>query len=563
MGSSIINVPITIKDRMVGFVMNARIWLFADHIYNPSYWLILKREGFSGNINFNSVELSYELVQFDRDALTEIYRIHHGEFPNPGIGSQLLPEVEHLILSGRVKVFVLELDLLTRVGDPYDPLMNESQGFYDSGEPVLATRNQLAEELGRVIGTRWLGKDSADQLHWDRSVIIREMVERYDEGAAVVDTVIDVIVGLWEIGVFAVKLVGSIVEFQLDIVGKAVTGDFEGIKDQLLQLGIDTVNSVQDAITKAKQGYDILQRLNKDPQSQALLYDFFDSLYQSIHYRDTRTIGIRIISAVGIEVLIALATAGAGNVARVAASSAAKTVNAARGSAAVARNIGPFTAKSIDLMGDLAKLLKSNTKIPDEHLDLPPVEPMKIPESGKPKGSNNLNPANELNNVPSSGIPTGVTFEGTIHRATNPKYADDAWRIHAGNISANHRYSSPGRGALYSGTSPDAVLGELKHYNVSSDNVVFLEKQVSIDNILDLTNPTVRKQLDIDLEDLTRNTQDSFDLSKTVGNTNNDYFFTHSLGDFSQSRYNGVLTPSAREPGTSHLILFKGLKDGL
>ncbi|GAB1263393.1 hypothetical protein [Aurantivibrio infirmus] len=441
MGSSIINVPITIKDRMVGFVMNARIWLFADHIYNPSYWLILKREGFSGNINFNSVELSYELVQFDRDALTEIYRIHHGEFPNPGIGSQLLPEVEHLILSGRVKVFVLELDLLTRVGDPCDPLMNESQGFYDSGDPVLATRNQLAEELGRVIGTRWLGKDSADQLHWDRSVIIREMVERYDEGVAVVDTVIDVIVGLWEIGVFAVKLVGSIVEFQLDIVGKAVTGDFEGIKDQLLQLGIDTVNSVQDAITKAKQGYDILQRLNKDPQSQALLYDFFDSLYQSIHYRDTRTIGIRIISAVGIEVLIALATAGAGNVARVAASSAAKTVNAARGSAAVARNIGPFTAKSIDLMGDLAKLLKSNTKIPDEHLDLPPVEPMKIPESGKLGASKDRDEVSDRNFPDLDPVTRRTFLDG---KATHIILDEplEVQRFHGGGSSTKGRFAT-------------------------------------------------------------------------------------------------------------------------
>ncbi|MEO0575474.1 MAG: RES family NAD+ phosphorylase, partial [Pseudomonadota bacterium] len=166
--------------------------------------------------------------------------------------------------------------------------------------------------------------------------------------------------------------------------------------------------------------------------------------------------------------------------------------------------------------------------------------------------------------VPNSrGIPEGITYEGTIHRATNPKYADDAWRIHAGNVSANHRYSSPGRGALYSGTSPEAVLGELRHYNTNLDNVVFLEKQVSVDNVLDLTNPSVRKQLDIDLGDLTRSSQDSFDLSRTLGNTNNDYFYTHSLGDFAQPRYNGILVPSARESGTSHLILFESLKDGL
>ncbi len=94
--------------------------------------------------------------------------------------------------------------------------------------------------------------------------------------------------------------------------------------------------------------------------------------------------------------------------------------------------------------------------------------------------------------------PRGGTYEGPIHRATNPKYADDAWRIHAGNTGANHRYSSPGRGALYSGKSPEAVLGELKHYNSDLDSVVFLEQKVSVDNVLDLTNPSVRSQPDVD-----------------------------------------------------------------
>lgn len=131
-------------------------------------------------------------------------------------------------------------------------------------------------------------------------------------------------------------------------------------------------------------------------------------------------------------------------------------------------------------------------------------------------------------------------------------------------ISANHRYSSPGRGALYSGTSPETVLGELKHYNANIDNVVFLERQVSVDNVLDLTSPSVRNQLGVDLNDLTRGSQDSFDLYRTIGNTNNDYFITHSLGDLAQPRYNGILVPSARESETSHLILFESLKkDGL
>ena len=196
----------------------------------------------------------------------------------------------------------------------------------------------------------------------------------------------------------------------------------------------------------------------------------------------------------------------------------------------------------------------------------PMAPPSPLPESPpdpKPLLSSREKEDNE-SEVPNSDILEGITFEGTIYRATNPKYADDAWRIHAGNISANHRYSSPGRGALYSGTSPEAVLGELKHYNANLDNVVFLEHQVNVDNILDLTNPSIRNQLGVDLSDLTRGSQDSFDLHRTIGDPNNDYFITHSLGDFAQPRYKGILAPSAREPGTSHLILFESLKkDGL
>jgi len=139
------------------------------------------------------------------------------------------------------------------------------------------------------------------------------------------------------------------------------------------------------------------------------------------------------------------------------------------------------------------------------------------------------------------GLPQGIRFEGEIFRAVNPKYADGAWDINRFNIGANHRYSGPGRGALYSGTSRDAVLGELRHYGVDPDAAAWLSREVSVDNILDLTNPSVRRQLGIDLSDI----------------TGDSYFIPQALGDFSRGRYNGLLVPSARQPGTSHLILLE------
>ena len=137
-------------------------------------------------------------------------------------------------------------------------------------------------------------------------------------------------------------------------------------------------------------------------------------------------------------------------------------------------------------------------------------------------------------------IPVGITYNGTVFRSVNPNYIDSAWTIGAHNIEASYRYSSIGRGALYTSTSEAAMLAEMKHYGIDMATRSVINKEVSISNILDLTNPTVRDQLGIKLGQI----------------TSDDYFLTHALGDFARSRYNGILAPSAREAGTSNLILF-------
>lgn len=134
----------------------------------------------------------------------------------------------------------------------------------------------------------------------------------------------------------------------------------------------------------------------------------------------------------------------------------------------------------------------------------------------------------------------GITFEGTVHRAIKPKYVGKAWDIHAANIGASHRYSDVGRGAFYAGTSERAVIGELKHYGYDPGNMAWVSKNVKVENVLDLTNPKVRQQLGVSYGEL----------------TGDSYFMTHALGDFARTRYSGLLVPSARAPGTSHLIIF-------
>jgi len=138
------------------------------------------------------------------------------------------------------------------------------------------------------------------------------------------------------------------------------------------------------------------------------------------------------------------------------------------------------------------------------------------------------------------GLPKGITFDGQIYRAVNSKNIDGALTIHPSNVAANHRYSAPGSGALYAATSPEALHGEMKHYGMDPQDVQIVTRSTKVENILDLTNPEVRRQLGISLDDL----------------QGESYSMTQSIGAWARKNYSGILAPSARAKGTSNLILF-------
>ena len=112
--------------------------------------------------------------------------------------------------------------------------------------------------------------------------------------------------------------------------------------------------------------------------------------------------------------------------------------------------------------------------------------------------------------------------------------------ITARNIAADHRYSAIGRGAIYASTSQSVVAAEMQYYGLALATRSIVSAEVSIGDILDLTDPLVRDQLGITLEQI----------------TGNDYALTQALGDFARTRYNGILVPSARLRGGVNLVLF-------
>jgi RES domain-containing protein len=140
--------------------------------------------------------------------------------------------------------------------------------------------------------------------------------------------------------------------------------------------------------------------------------------------------------------------------------------------------------------------------------------------------------------------PKGVEFQGTIFRLENPSRVNTTFDAHAGNLAADHRYSGPGQGAIYGATSPETAFAEIEHYGLVADRVP-VSKTVKFENVLDLTNPAVRRQINVKLDQI----------------TGDSYKLTQKVGDWARTNgYDGILAPSARDSNGSNLIIFPGDK---
>ena len=138
--------------------------------------------------------------------------------------------------------------------------------------------------------------------------------------------------------------------------------------------------------------------------------------------------------------------------------------------------------------------------------------------------------------------PTGIQYEGKVYRLEDPSRVETTFDVHPGNVAANHRYSGPGEGAVYGATSPETALAEVNHYGLA-DGRVSVSKDVSLQNVLDLTDPSTRQQLNITSESI----------------TSDSYSTTQQIGSFARTNgYDGILAPSARNPAGSNLIIFPG-----
>jgi filamentous hemagglutinin len=147
-----------------------------------------------------------------------------------------------------------------------------------------------------------------------------------------------------------------------------------------------------------------------------------------------------------------------------------------------------------------------------------------------------------------------IAFDGRVYRFTDPKYASTTWEIHPGNINSPMRYSEPGVGSIYSGTSVQTSAAEVRSYADAAQPFTpkaLVAGNVQIDGILDLTNPAAQKALGV--------TRDQI-LQSSHG-ANGAYTQTQRIAEWARGQgYNGILAPSAQNQSGTNLITFDNTK---
>ncbi len=161
--------------------------------------------------------------------------------------------------------------------------------------------------------------------------------------------------------------------------------------------------------------------------------------------------------------------------------------------------------------------------------------------------------------------PDGVTFEGSLYRNVGTK--PDGTPVNPLEISdftksQNYRYTQNGQNGLYFASNQHVMEGEMGAYGsnpYADDRTTYRYDNVTLDNMLDLTNPNTRTELDVKLSDLISSDYKNYTTTITSPAV------THSMGNFAaKNGYRGLIVPSARADGGINIVIFdpKGIDFG-
>lgn len=397
---------------LLGFQLGEEFWIFAAQDFQPSTFLLFKRQGFAGDpsIFTFSTDLDWILEEFDDGQILDLYRLSGREIESHWLFGSTEDDLRDLIMSGVLRAFKLDEQTARRMSNINDTIYSDTTGYEPSeSSPINALRTQLADKFAKDLEEFWIGKDKADKLHWDKNAIHRELVEAVDTGAEAVDFAYDTIVGILDLLIFAIEVTAEVVvaHAQVKMLAKRafanyVMGNQEAARKDLEAIGIRVdgwMKSAETVAAKMQQGLDFFNLIMNDPLTCQLLIDYLEARYESLPFRDSRTLPTQLALEVGVEVLLAFASGGGGTLAKVSAK-AGKAFSAGAAKAAKLSRIGPFTLEMIDLMCDMARLMRKAEMKADEVVEEVRVYPdgqrSSTPDSSR---RNLLDQPRDLSNV--------------------------------------------------------------------------------------------------------------------------------------------------------------------
>ena len=148
---------------------------------------------------------------------------------------------------------------------------------------------------------------------------------------------------------------------------------------------------------------------------------------------------------------------------------------------------------------------------------------------------------------------SSIAYEGAVYRYTKTEWAEGTFQIYPGNVAADFRYTPPGVGGVYAGTAPKTAAAEVSSYAKADESPlagkVLVTGNVSINNVLDLTNPAARQALGVTLDEITQ-----------VGHGGAAYATPQRLSEWARDQgYKAILAPSAQNPRGANLVTFDSM----
>ena len=147
----------------------------------------------------------------------------------------------------------------------------------------------------------------------------------------------------------------------------------------------------------------------------------------------------------------------------------------------------------------------------------------------------------------------GASWEGRIHRLNDTAYGDQAWnpRDNPDPLKRPYRFTgNNGLAGAYASTDLETPLAEtvsgyedIIEENTGYKSVMPISKDVKLENYVDLTDESVRQQLNLSLEDL----------------LSDDRSITQQIGtEAYMAGFNGIIAPSAKNEGGKNIVSFGG-----